>query len=136
MGAGATASGAYCVNFTVSATDLQDASARISFESAAGAKAFQLIVGYDQAELVSGNPSSLLPGDFSTGNRHTFRFDIDLDLQRFDVFLNGSRVHSGLPFVDPGFDVPTGLRFKYIPCILECFQGRILVDDIVIRKTN
>jgi len=136
MGAGARASGSYCVKFTVTTTDIQDASARISFVSTTDKEAFRLLIGKDEARLVSGNPTSFLPGDFSANNLHTFRFDIDLDLHRFDVILNGSVIQSGLSFINPDFDSPMGLRFRYFECMLECFEGRILVDDLAIYKTN
>lgn len=84
--------------------------------------------------LTSGaTSSSVVLDDFTTP--HQFRFDLDLDLGVFDMFIDGNAVASGLPLLDSSFDVPEKLQFTMGICILECFESTWTADDIAITKT-
>lgn len=132
---GATNTGSYCIRFAGQAMGTARAPAVITFLSTNGSEAWRLVVDEDSAELTSGAMFRFVElDDFSTP--HRFRFDMDLDLGTFDMFIDGNSVVSGLPLLNLSFDVPEKLQFSMGICILECFESTWTVDDITITKTD
>jgi len=134
LAAGATGSGSYCVKFTGQAAVSTFSPAVMTFNAANGARAWQLVINDDQVELVGGGGRFVLVQDFSVPR--SFRFDVDLDVRRFDMFVDGTRVASNVQFLDATFDVPADLRFQTGQCILECFPAEYTVDDVRVTKTE
>jgi hypothetical protein len=135
LDAGAAGTGAYCVRFTGTFAGFEGAPVVVTFSSVGGALAWRLIIDESSAHIHSGAPSGFLEvADFS--ERHSFRFDVDLDLKTFDAFLDGRPMVAGAPFLQASFDVPAELGFQIGLCILECFESSWTVDDIKVTKTS
>jgi hypothetical protein len=131
---GATSTGTYCITFSGQATVSTFSPVVVSFNDASGAPAWQLIINNDQAELMTGNGSVALSGNFA--QKHDIRFSVHLDVRTFDMYLNGNQVASGLALLDSSFGVPATIRFDVGQCILECFTTEYVVDDIRVSKMN
>ena len=99
-----------------------------------GARARELGIDDAEAVLTSGGASFVLSQDFTVSR--IFRFDVDLDVQRFDMFVDSNLVVSDMPLLDTTFDVPSDLRFETGQCILECFPAEYTVDDVRVTKTD
>lgn len=131
---GATASGSYCVKFTGQAGDNMREPVLFTFNAANGARAWQLTIDSDAAKLTGGGVDFNLARDFTVPR--DFRFDVDLDLMQFDMFVDGVQVVSNMAFLDTTFDVPSELRFELGQCILECFSAEYTVDNFRVTKTD
>lgn len=131
---GATDTGSYCVKFTGQAgVDMHDPVV-MKFNATNGAPAWQLMIDDDNAVLTSGGVNFVLLRDFTAA--HNFRFDVDLDVQQFDMFVDSNPVVSNMPLLDTTFDVPSDVRFETGQCILECFPADYTVDDVRVTKTD
>jgi hypothetical protein len=134
LGAGAASSGSYCMSFRGFA-EAVEASIGITLLDAAGRAAWHLTIGPSGSHLASGSVAS--PLDLSlSAEPHQFRFELDLDLGRFNVFVDGTLAASGLELLDAGFAVPQRIHMDYVPMILEGFAGAYVVDDLVVRRTH
>lgn len=131
---GATGTGSYCVKVTGQAGDDMREPVVMTFNATNGARAWQLVIDDDEAVLTSGGVSFVLLRDFTVPR--SFRFDVDLDVQRFDMFVDGNLVVSNMPLLDTTFDVPSDLRFETGQCILECLTAEYTVDDVRVTKTD
>ena len=105
-----------------------------TFNARNGAPAWQLAIDDVEAELTSGGVRFVLLRDFTVPR--TFRFDVDLDVQQIDMFVDDDLVVSNMPLLDTSFDVPSDLRFETGRCILECFPAEYTVDDVRVTKTD
>jgi len=131
---GATAAGSYCVKFTGRAGDNMHVPVVMTFNATNGARAWQLEIDNAGAALTSGGGRVVFLRDFSVP--HSFRFDVNLSVRRFDMFVDGNQIVSGVPFLDTTFDVPSSLRFEVLQCILECFPAEYTVDGVRVTKTD
>jgi hypothetical protein len=132
IGTGASTAGAYCMGFRLKVIDGQTAiSVRLLDDSSR--YGWQLRVDHVGAQLVTPTGSVTLP---VTGEDHVYRFDVDLDLRRFDVFVDGTLAESGIEISESTFAIPHQLRFSIIQAILEAFPGAYVLDDISLRKTS
>ncbi len=134
FGSGATDTGSYCVRFVgQSGVDMREP-VIMTFNAANSASAWQLVIDDNEAVLTSGGVRFILLRDFTVPR--SFRFDVNLDLKRFDMFVDGTQVVSNMPFLDTSFDVPSDVRFETGRCILECFTAEYTLDDVRVTKTN
>ena len=131
---GATGSGSYCVKFTGQAGSDMREPVVMTFNARNSARAWQLVIDNDTAELTSGSGHFVFVQDFTVPR--SFRFNVNLDVQRFDMFVDGIQIVSSAPFLDSTFDVPSDLRFETGQCILECFPAEYTVDDLRVTRTD
>jgi hypothetical protein len=134
LGDGAASSGSYCLHFRGEA-EAAESSISIALLDAQGRRAWGLTIGPSGSHVSSGSVGG--PLDLSAGaGSHQFRFETDLDLGRFDVFVDGTLKGSGLELSDADFAAPERIRFEYVPMIVEGFAGACLIDDLVVRRTH
>lgn len=131
---GASSSGSYCIRFTGNSGNNMHYPAWTTFNSINGAAAWILQIDDDHVELVSGSGRTEFPGDFSVP--HEFRFQVDLDLQRFDFYIDDVRVATNRTILDTSFDTPSEIRFGTGSCILECFPVSLTIDELQVTRTN
>ena len=134
LDSGATATDSYCIKFKGQAMDDMREPVVVTFNSNNGASAWQLVISDDEARLTSGGVQFVLLRDFTIPR--SFRFDLDLGLRQFDMFVDGTQIVSNMPLLDSSFDVPSDLRFETGQCILECFPAEYTVDDVRVTKTD
>jgi hypothetical protein len=134
LGAGAASTGSYCLSFRGFAEETE-AGIRISLLDAQGRAAWHLAIGPSGSHLSSGSGAGPLDLSLSAGP-HEFRFDIDLDLGRFNLFVDDTLVALGLELLSADFTTPERIRMDYIPMIVEGFPGAYVMDDVVVRRTH
>lgn len=134
LGAGADDSGRYCVAFTLGPREVTSPLI-VTLESAGGLEAWQMLVGQGDASIAGSGPAALL-SNWGITTTHDVRFDVDLGAGVFDASVDGSRVVSGQPLRHAGFDVPAHVQFRYLPTIVEAFNGRAVIDDLRVRKAQ
>ena len=134
LGAGAASTGSYCLSFRGLA-EVVEASVGIALLDAGGRTAWHLTIGPSGSYLSSGLVASPLALAL-TGQPHQLRFELDLDLGRFNVFVDGTLAAWGQELLDADFATPERARMGYLPMILEGFAGAYVVDDVVVRRTH
>jgi hypothetical protein len=132
FGVGAVSGGAYCASFLVR-VDTGDTPLQVEFLDGSNRPAWRLIIDAEGSRVLTPYGLVNLPAE---GSEHHYRFDMDFDIGRFDVYLQGDLVQTGLAFLDATFSTPSRLRFSLIPAIVEAFPGVYVADEIAVRKTS
>jgi hypothetical protein len=133
FGRGAQSSGSYCLSFR-GVTETGNAAFTISPVSAGGKAAWRLHISAGGASLVSGQGEQTIRGSLALAG--PLRIRSEMDLGRFNLAVEGTTVATSLPFLDSDFTTPERVRFAYGPMLLEGYQARYVVDDVVGRRAN
>ncbi len=128
----ATSDGSYCIKFDGQAVDEMGTPLIVTFQSTNGVDAWQLIISHDQVILSGGGSNVTIPGDFTA--MRNFRFNLNLDLHTYDMYLDNQIVVDNFPLIDSTFESPFKLKFMMGKCILECFEASYLIDNIQVTK--
>ena len=133
LGSGATTTGTYCITFRV-AIEAGAAALDMSLRSVTGQVAWNLYLGDDGWQLYAGGTPINLPGSLVGSAAHRVRFDVDLNIRRFNLVIDGTTIAAGVPFQNSAFATPALVRFHYYPTYLEALPGRADVDDVQVRR--
>jgi len=99
--------------------------------SSSGNLAFKLSLSDAQYKLASGDdPDETLSVGYAIGSPQIILIDIDMNIKRFWLKIDGVDVAQKRKFLDPDFDDVHSLRFEYLARNMT--QGYYVVDDIVI----
>ncbi|TKJ36975.1 MAG: hypothetical protein CEE38_08705 [Planctomycetes bacterium B3_Pla] len=129
--------GVYYIDYAAHGLNIPETTSgamRISVRATDNKPALSLLL-YDGAYyLAQVGPSLRLTGSYDPSTAHRVHIELDLDMRRYSVCIDGEVLASNIPLIASTFIDLHSLRFNVFPTDSPGFESENVIDDIRITK--